>query len=164
MNDELYHYGVPGMKWGVKRNRRMVGDSKVNSEIRRARGLYKSGKITNSDRKSIVETAKAKRKQDDKNFKEKWKKMTPEERKSYARDIKSQRVNELPNRRVRKGLTVANNLLTANNLVQGNVAFAALSITNPALAPAMAVGAAVLTGGELAANHVRQRYLIDKMV
>lgn len=52
MNNELYHYGVPGMKWGVRKsttsssNNRSIGFNRgrhTNYEIRRARKIASAG-------------------------------------------------------------------------------------------------------------------------
>lgn len=32
MDEELYHYGVKGMKWGVRRNHKQLGHTKKNAE------------------------------------------------------------------------------------------------------------------------------------
>lgn len=47
MSDELMHYGVPGMKWGVRKDIRSKvtqADSKFYSDKKAAKSNYKSGK------------------------------------------------------------------------------------------------------------------------
>lgn len=43
MNDELAHYGVKGMKWGIRRDRRKTGSSKrkKKAKIRNKRAIEK---------------------------------------------------------------------------------------------------------------------------
>ena len=33
MNNELYHYGIPGMKWGVRRTPSQLGYNKGDSSV-----------------------------------------------------------------------------------------------------------------------------------
>lgn len=39
MSDEFYHYGVPGMKWGVRKVRKAVDTVKNNTPITRKNGV-----------------------------------------------------------------------------------------------------------------------------
>ena len=40
--DELYHYGVPGMKWGVRK--KQYGESDISSNYKKAKAAYKTAK------------------------------------------------------------------------------------------------------------------------
>ena len=40
--DELYHYGVPGMKWGVRK--KQYGESDISSNYNKAKAAYKTAK------------------------------------------------------------------------------------------------------------------------
>lgn len=45
--DELYHYGVPGMKWGVRK--KQYGESDISSDYKKAKAAYKTAKKDYND-------------------------------------------------------------------------------------------------------------------
>ena len=45
--DELYHYGVPGMKWGVRK--KQYGESDISSNYKKAKAAYKTAKKDYND-------------------------------------------------------------------------------------------------------------------
>ena len=54
MNNELYHYGVPGMKWGVRRDTRIIANHRRNVEVGKLKERYRAGKITKQQYKDLI--------------------------------------------------------------------------------------------------------------
>ena len=48
MNNELYHYGVPGMKWGVRRTHAQVRTDTINRQTKKLGQVSSLGKSTSS--------------------------------------------------------------------------------------------------------------------
>lgn len=47
--DDLAHYGVPGMRWGVRRNLHVLSNNRRNNAVRDARIKYKNKQITSNN-------------------------------------------------------------------------------------------------------------------
>lgn len=47
-NNELYHYGVPGMKWGVRRTRAQVRTDTINRQTKKLSKVSDIGKHTSN--------------------------------------------------------------------------------------------------------------------
>lgn len=92
MNNELYHFGVKGMKWGVRRNRSTTTpNGKTNS-----RQSFKENRIAKKEAKQKAKNLKKAQKDWDKNYEKNYmkaynnaadianKKLIPEINKKYA--------------------------------------------------------------------------------
>lgn len=148
MNDELYHYGVKGMKWGVRRDLRVLANRRRNREYRKARDDYDRGKITKEEKKDRYANARQKKKDFISETRSKYANASRSQRAEMDRDIKRQTVNEVPYRTIKKGATTVNRALHGY-AIGANVATAAVgSLAFPPLAP-MYIGSAAV--GSLAA-------------
>lgn len=160
-NGELYHYGIPGMKWGVYRNIRVLANNRRNKKVAELRSQRNLKKIDKAQFKKGVKEANASKKQEMKNLKSQVKNTkTKEEFKSVKTDIKNQTIKEVPSSTFKKGLRTVNNVLH-------NVAIADAAITavgslatplGPAIAGVSAASIAIAKGEQYLIN-----YGLDKL-
>lgn len=144
MTDELYHYGVKGMKWGVRRDLRVLANHRRNQKYKKARDDYEVGKITKSEKKQRYKVAKQQKKDFVDKIRSRYNTASEKERRQMDLDIKRQSVAEVPNRTIKKGATTVNRALHGY-AIGSNVAGAALgSIVAPPLAP-MLIGSAAIS-------------------
>ena len=99
----IYHYGVKGMKWGVRRDFRVGGDNRRNKAIQEAKRDYKQGKTTKAERKAAIKKAKNYTKTFKKETREQYKNAkTRKERKELSKQIVKQAKEEVGLKRCEK--------------------------------------------------------------
>lgn len=165
-NDELMHYGVLGMKWGVRRNARVLSNHRRNEGIKDVKEAYKSGKISRSEKRRGIKQVKSRSKTDLKTMNRTINKSHGSDLKQVKKNIAKQTLSEVPHSTLKKGLTTLNKAFAVAN-VSGVAAGTAIGVA-PALAmggvaataavaalPLSAVGAFTIAG---------QHYLVQKMV
>ena len=135
-SNELYHYGVKGMKWGVRRDYRVLANRRRNEAVRKVKTDYKTGVISRSEKKQRMKEAKNTKKILQTQMKSRYKNAkTREERKALNQDIRNQTIREVPHRRIKKGATTVNRLLTVGTVGSAAIGTVAAVATAPALAP-----------------------------
>lgn len=161
-NDTIYHYGVKGMKWGVRRDARVLAAHRTNEAVRQAKNDYREGKISKSERKTAIKKAKNYKKEYKKELKSQFKNADRKERKQLNKDIVNQAKKEVGARRLKKAATSFNRATTVATLSGSAVALGAGFVAAPALAPLLAGSAAAATAGALGKQWIAQK-LIDKV-
>lgn len=157
---ELYHYGVKGMKWGVRRDYRVLANHRRNQAVRDAKKDYREGKISKSDRKEAIKKAKNYTKDFKKETKAQFKNAkTREEKRELNKQIKNQAKAEVGARGLKKGATTLNKATTVAMVSGTTVALGAAFIASPAVGP-LILGA---YGANVAANLGRQ-WLTQKFI
>ena len=157
---ELYHYGVKGMKWGVRRDARVLANHRRNEAVREAKKDYRSGKISKSERNEAIKKAKNYKKDYKKELKSQFKNAkTREERRELNKQISRQAKDEVNARGLKKGATTLNKAITVANISGTTVALGAAFVVNPAIG-SLALGA---YGTNVAANLGRQ-WLTQKII
>lgn len=155
MNEELQHYGVPGMKWGVRRDARVLANRRRNKNVKKIKDLYDKGKISKEQKRSDIKKANTNRKTYVKSVNEQLKGVKNEtEFRKVKSNIAAQAINEVPHRRLKKGATTVNKVLgavhTTANVASGIVLtaaapqFGALYLSSAAINAAVEVGAHAL--------------------
>lgn len=162
MNNELYHYGVPGMKWGVRRDTRILANHRRNTEATLLKEQYRSGKITKQQYKDSIRKVNLRKKQYMSDVENKFRNAKSNiERDKLGEDISNTAVKEVPNITIKRGLAVANQLFGTASI--GSTAYTTLGLAaiNPAFATAY-VGAGVVTAAAETGFRYVTRSLLDK--
>lgn len=159
----IYHYGVKGMKWGVRRDFRVLANNRRNKAIQEAKRDYKQGKTTKAERKAAIKKAKNYTKTFKKETREQYKNAkTRKERKELSKQIVKQAKEEVGLRGVKKTATTLNKAATVSMISGTTVALGAAFVASPGLAPL--IGGAY--GANIAANLGRQwitQHIIDRV-
>lgn len=157
MENELYHYGVKGMKWGVRRNSKVLANHRRNQAVADIKTSYRSGRITKDQKKASIKRANENKKELQARLNRDTN--TPAERKALAERVK----REVPNSGVKKALTTINKGMTVADIASATVMAGAGAAVFPSLAPmyvsALAGGSAVSVGKA----YLIQRGVLDKM-
>lgn len=124
-SDELIHYGVPGMRWGVRKNIRMLSTHRRNSSIGKIKADHKSGKITRDVKNYRISKAKAKQKIERSKLKEEYKNAS--DKGKHAKKLATRTLAEVPASRFKKGLHAVNSLMAVGHL--GAIAVKAATVT-----------------------------------
>ena len=162
MNDELYHYGVPGMKWGVRRDTRILANHRRNVEANHLKEQYRSGNLTKQQYKDSIQKVNLRKKKYMSDVEDKFRNAkNNSERDRLGKNISDTAVREVPNITVKRGLAVANQLFGAANI--GSTAYGALGLVaiNPAFATAY-IGAGVVSAAAETGFRYVTRSLLDK--
>lgn len=118
-NDELQHYGVKGMKWGVRRNTKLLANHKRNQTIKKARSDYKKGRISKTKKNITIEQAKIDRKNTISKTKKKVKGMSKDQLTRYSDKLKVQTVKDVPHSKLKKGARTVSNILARTGQAGG---------------------------------------------
>lgn len=162
LNDELYHYGVPGMKWGVRRDARIIANHYRNVEVSRQKDRYKAGEITKaqySEAKRKANAGKKKYMSDIENAFRNAKSQS--ERTELGNSISKTAVRDVPNIHLKRGAAVVNQLIGAGSIGGTAYTSVALAAVNPAFGLAYIGAGVVTTAAEVGYRYVT-RAIIDK--
>lgn len=144
-NGELLHYGVPGMKWGVRRNARVLANNRRNRKVRDAKVKYKTGQINATEKKTAIKTANREKKEELASMKKQIRKTkNGKEFNELKKSIAKQTIEEVPHATLKKGATTVNTIFHTYNGVTVAATGATLALLSPGAAPA--VGAATTIG------------------
>lgn len=145
--NELNHYGVLGMKWGVRRNANILSSYRKNVKQDEARNAYKLGKITKEERKDRFRAAKNEKKTYEKKVKSDLKTLKDKKKvEKYSKHMKMTTAKEVPYDSLKRGARIVNEILTGVNV--GTSALGTVAVTTiggPAIGSLVAAESLVAT-------------------
>lgn len=161
-NEELYHYGVPGMKWGVRRDVRILANHRRNIEVSTQKNKYKAGKITRNQYINAKRNADATKKQYLKDIETRFRNATSkQELKKLGENISNTAVKEVPGITVKRGFAVVNQLIGSYSIGTTAYTSVGMAVINPAFAAAYLGAGAVATAAEVGFRYMT-RSALDK--
>lgn len=160
-DNELYHFGIPGMRWGVRNEHRITAMRKRNEAIKKEENKYLDKKITKDQFKANKKTIKQNAKVDIKTFnkkvgKEHGTKLSETKRQTRKEYLASGgKGGRITQKAVRGSNTVGSTINSAIGIMGATVGAAALA-SGVGAAPAAAFFAAS-AGISVGSNVIKHR-------
>lgn len=176
-NIELYHHGVKGMKWGVrrqaknylvrtKRDLHMLNDREYNQKVRSLKDQRDLGSIDQKQYKSAKKDAKLKRKETTKSIKSMKVDKSLADTKKRFDETRKRAIKEIPHYRLKRGARTVSTLITA--IAAGSIVGSAAAVGYGAAlvgsAYGASMGAAYATGGALSIGATAGLRTIDHKI
>lgn len=162
VNDEIYHYGVPGMKWGVRRDVRILANHRRNVAANQLKERYRFGNITKQQYKDSIRNVNLHKKKYLSDVENKFRNAkTNSERSKLSKDITIAAIKEVPNITVKRGFAVVNQLFGTASIGGTAYTTAGLVALNPTFAAAYIGAGVVSTAAEVGFRYVT-RSVLDK--
>ena len=164
MNEnELMHYGVKGMKWGVRRDARILMNHRYNSRVRQLQTQRSRGQLDYEKYASELENARQKKKKDLASVEDAFRNAkTDAERKKLGDNITRMAVKEVPELKLKRGMAVANQLFGVASVTNTTYTSLALAAVNPAFGAAYLGAGAVTIAAEAGFRYVTRAILDSK--
>lgn len=156
--EELQHYGVAGMKWGVRKDAYDLANHRRNQAVFEAKRQFKRGEISKEKKKATIREANQTLKKSNSVLKAEYKVAKKQGRKKeFQKNIQQQARDEVRNKTaLRVGRTL--NAMTTVGTLAGVASGATVAmVASPAVA-GLALGAAAVTTATTAGKH----YLVNK--
>lgn len=161
-NDELMHYGVKGMKWGVRKDARLLANHTRNQAVKDAKKQYKKGSISKEQKKAAIAKANTTLKSAKKNTKSAYKATrTRDERTQFQKNITSQAKANVSHRRLKRAASTINTATTVWSLSKTAIT-AGLAFTLATGGGIGIAGTALAGQGVVAAATIGKQYLVRK--
>lgn len=159
----LQHYGIPGMKWGVRRNSILLANHNRNEKVRIAKLDYKKGIINKKEKKTIISDANKAKKAEIKSSKREIRQTHGYKNiKDLKKNIKDMTVSEVPHSKVKKGASIVNKMFHASYAASYIGAGTALTLSGGIGAVPLAVGA-LGAAASIGEGYLIQRGILDKL-
>lgn len=167
-NDELIHYGVKGMKWGVRRDTRILANHRANVLTRRIKDDYNDGKIGSSVKKERIREVKSLKKKFMSDVEQKYKNAKNDaERDKLDREFTKMTVKEVPQLKLKRGMAVVNQIVStaavATAAGTGAVYTGMTAVSYGALSGAVMLGATVVDTAATAGLAWTRRHTLDRI-
>ena len=152
--DELLHYGVKGMKWGVRRDLQALANHRRNVEVSK---IKNSDILSKGEKKVLIREANVNRKKYLKKVKMDYESNDSElAKRNMVKNIRQQAAAEISSKDLKTGARIANNILTGAQIGANIGATVLATAAVPALG---SVALAALAGNT--AGAIGRKYLID---
>ena len=163
---ELKHYGVKGMKWGVRNDTRILINNRRNAAVKKAKMDYKQGKITKAQRKEAIRKANARKKKQQMDIENEFSNAkTDKGRLKIERKYRNLADRNVSDLNTKRGLTyvkqVLSGLATADAVATGVLGAATMAVS-PGMGAMLIGNAALAAAANVGMSAVVQRGILDK--